>query len=404
MTSGVSTLVNLDLTLNRDLGGCAEMWARHLKGMRHLEEVNLAYCALIDKDVEPIAVALSDIQTLVHLNLMGNTALGGCASLWALHLKRMNHLKELLLGGCNLTDVDMKPIAESVSDMPNLSHLDLTCNDALGSCAPLWALHLKRMNHLKKLTLVMCNLVDDDMEHIAESVSDMPNLSHLDLTCNTALGGCASLWALHLKRMNHLKKLTLVLCNLVDDDMEPIAESVSDMPNLIHLDLTCNDALGGCASLWALHLKRMNHLKNLILARCFLTDVDMEPIAESVSDMPNLSHLDLTRNRALGGCASLWALHLKRMNHLKELTLVLCNLTDVDMKPIAESVSDMPNLIHLDLTWNGALGGCASSWAQHLKLMTKHLKKLTLCGLTYEDQEYINASSDLNLTILDFTP
>ncbi|XP_071804822.1 leucine-rich repeat-containing protein 31-like [Asterias amurensis] len=211
------------------------------------------------------------------------------------------------------------------------------------------------------------------------------------------------MWALHLKGMRHLEAVNLDYCKLIDEDVQPIAVALSDIQTQVHLNLGGNQALGGCASLWALHLKRMNHLKELILAGCNLTDADMEPIAESVSDMPNLIHLDLTDNDALGSCASLWALYLKRMNHLKELILARCNLTDADMEPIAESVSDMPNLIHLDLSLNPLLIGRASSWAQHLKLMTKHLKKLKLFGLADEDKEYINASSDLNLTILDFT-
>ncbi|XP_033642733.1 NACHT, LRR and PYD domains-containing protein 12-like [Asterias rubens] len=400
------TLVDLDVRGNRALGGCASIWGPELGKMECLQDIHLERCSLQGTDIEPIAVALSDILTLVHLNLGDNQALGGCASLWALHLKRMNHLKELLLVRCNLTDADMEPIAESMGDMPNLSHLDLTGNVALGSCAPLWALHLKRMNHLKVLLLPLCNLTDADMEPIAESVGDMPNLSHLDLTGNDALGSCAPLWALHLKRMNHLKELILATCFLTDADMEPIAESMGDMPNLSHLDLTRNYALGGCAPLWALHLKRMNHLKVLLLVWCNLTDADMEPIAESVGDMPNLSHLDLTRNYALGGCAPLWALHLKRMNHLKELILARCQLTDADMVPIAESVGDMPNLSHLDLTGNDALGSCAPLWALHLKRMN-HLKELLLggCHLTDVDMEPIAESvSDMpNLIHLDPT-
>ncbi|XP_033646470.1 leucine-rich repeat-containing protein 31-like [Asterias rubens] len=173
--SGVSTLVNLGLSLNEDLGGCAEMWAQHLKGMRHLEMVTLCGCKLRDADIEPIAVALSGIQTLAYLNLVDNDALGGCALLWAQHLKKMNHLKALTLMKCNLTGVDMEPIAESVSDMPNLNHLDLSRNDPLFGCASFWAPHLKLMTkHLKRLRM---SYFTKDKQHINASIGlDSPIL------------------------------------------------------------------------------------------------------------------------------------------------------------------------------------------------------------------------------------
>ncbi|XP_071810322.1 NLR family CARD domain-containing protein 4-like [Asterias amurensis] len=396
-----STLTTLDLSENKALGGSVSLLAPQLMKLKCLKKLKLDSCSLVAQDVSPIAESLGD--TLVDLGVSRNRALGGCASIWGPELGKMECLQDIDLRYCSLQCTDIEPIAVALSGLSTLVNLYLMINPNLGGCAEMWALHLKGMNHLKVLSLAMCRLTYVDMKPIAESVSDMPNLISLGLSENQALGGRASSWALHLKRMNHLKELTLAMCNLTDVDMKPIAESVRDMPNLIHLDLSSNNAFGGRASSWALHLKRMNHLKELTLAMCNLKDVDMKPIAESVSDMPNLIHLDLSRNNAFGGRASSWALHLKRMNHLKELTLAMCNLKDVDMKPIAESVSDMPNLIHLDLSSNNAFGGRASSWAQHLKLMTKHLKKLKLYGLTDEDKEYINASSDLNLTILNFT-
>ncbi|XP_033646264.1 uncharacterized protein LOC117305486 [Asterias rubens] len=400
--SDMPTLVDLDLSLNMTLGGCASLWATHLKRMKHLKNLSLAYCNLMGKDMAPIAESVSDMPTLVDLDLSENKTLGGCATLWASHLKRMKHLKNLAFASCNLMGKDMAPIAESVSDMPTLVDLDLSLNMTLGGCASLWATHLKRMKHLKNLRLAYCNLMGKDMAPIAESVSDMPTLVDLDLSKNKTLGGCASLWASHLKRMKHLKNLAFASCNLIGKDMAPIAESVSDMPTLVDLDLSLNMTLGGCASLWATHLKRMKHLKNLRLAYCNLMGKDMAPIAESVSDMPTLVDLDLSKNKTLGGCASLWASHLKRMKHLKNLAFASCNLIGKDMAPIAESVSDMPTLVDLDLSLNMTLGGCASLWATHLKRM-KHLKNLSLayCNLMGKDMAPIAESVSDMPTLVD---
>ncbi|XP_033647314.1 NLR family CARD domain-containing protein 3-like isoform X2 [Asterias rubens] len=383
--SDMPTLIDLDLSGNETLGGSASLWATQLKGMKHLKKLGIAYCKLLRGDMAPIAESMSDMPTLIELDLSGNETLCGCASLWATHLKRMKHLNKLILTYCELKGADMAPIAESVSDMPNLIDLDLAGNVTLGGCASLWGTHLKRMKHLKKLTMAYCKLIGEDVAPIAESMSDMPNLGDLNLRGNEALGGCASLWATHLKSMKHLEKLSLESFRLAGKDLATIAESVSDMPNLIDLDLSYYE-LGGSASLRATSLKRMKCLKKLTLKGCRLLWNDMAPIAESLSEMPTLIELDLSWNVFLGGCASLWATHLKRMKHLTKLRLTYCKVMGEDVAPIAESVSDMPTLTDLDLSGNETLGGSASLWATHLKRM-KHLKKLSLesCRLVLND-------------------
>ena len=50
-----------------------------------------------------------------------------------------------------------------------------------------WSPHVKQMKHLKKLQLSYCSLKDEDMKHIAVSLSDMPTLVELDLSGNKAL-------------------------------------------------------------------------------------------------------------------------------------------------------------------------------------------------------------------------
>ncbi|XP_033647277.1 LOW QUALITY PROTEIN: uncharacterized protein LOC117306843 [Asterias rubens] len=411
--------------ISSNVGGSASLWATHLKRMMHLynlrltncilvsedmapmgiimgysfeenedlKNLRLSNCKLIGEDIAPIAESVSDMSTLIDLDLSENDTLGGCALLWATHLKRMKHLKNLRLTNCRLVWGDMAPIAESVSDMPTLIKLDLSSNHFFSGCASLWATHLKRMKHLKNLRLSNCKLIGEDIAPIAESVSDMSTLIDLDLSENDTLGGCALLWATHLKRMKHLKNLRLSNCKLIGEDIAPIAESVCDMPTLTKLDLSKNETLGGCALLWATHLKRMKHLKNLRLTNCRLIGGDMAPIAESVSDMSTLIDLDLSCYHVLGHWASLWATHLKRMKHLKNLRLTNCSLVWGDMAPIAESVSDMPTLIKLDLSSNHFLSGCASLWATHLKRM-KHLKnlRLTRCLLKEKDRRLINVA------------
>ena len=188
----------------------------------------------------------------------------------------------------------MKHIAVSLSDMPTLVELNLSDNKALGGSAISWSPHLKQIKHLQKLHLRDCSLRAEDMKHIAVSLSDMPTLVELNLSDNKALGGSAISWSPHLKQMKHLQTLHLCDCSLRAEDMKHIAVSLSDMPTLVELDLTCNKPLGGSAISWSPHLKQMKHLQKLELSDCFLTGEDMKHIAMSLSDMPTLAELNLS--------------------------------------------------------------------------------------------------------------
>ena len=434
--SDMPTLVELDLSGNKALGGSAISWSPHLKQMKHLQKLHLIYCSLIYEDMEPIAVSLSDMPTLVELDLSMNKALGDSAISWSLHLKQMKHLQKLYLlfsdvdgrglkylassvshmsnlvccsvgtgkylvqqtsagikldlSWSSLTGTDLVGIIEAMSNRSDLVELILVENDRLGGSADSWSPHLKKMKHLQKLDLSDCALIGEDMKHIAVSLSDMPTLVELNLSGNEALGGSAILWSPHLKQMKHLQKLHLSWCSLTGEDMNHIAVSLSDMPNLAELDLSYNTLSG--SAIWSPHLKKMKHLQRLHLICCVLTDEDMKHIAVSLSDIPTLVELYLSGNGALGGSA-IWSPHLKKMKHLQKLHLSWCSLRDEDMKHIAVSLSDMPTLVELDLLGVKALGGSAKSWSPHLKKM-KHLQKLDLiyCSLTDEDMEHIAVS------------
>ena len=401
--SVMPSLAELDLSGNTALGGSAISSSPHLKQMKHLQKLHLSWCSLTDEDMKHIAVLLSDMPSLAELNLLGNEALGGSAISWSPHLKQMKHLQNLHLSWCSLTDEDMKHIAVLLSDMPSLAELNLSGNEALCGSAISWSPHLKQMKHLQNLHFSYCSLTDEDMKHIAVSLSDMPTLAELDLSGNTALGGSAISWSPHLKQMKHLQKLHLSWCSLTDEDMKHIAVSLSDMPTLAELDLSGNTALGGSAISWSPHLKQMKHLQKLHLSWCSLTDEDMKHIAVLLSDMPSLAELNLSGNEALGGSAISWSPHLKQMKHLQKLHLSDCSLTDEDMKHIAVSLSDMPTLAELDLSGNEALGGSAISWSPRLKQM-KNLQKLDLtdCSLTHKDMKHIAASlSDMPTLLVE---
>ncbi|XP_071806691.1 NLR family CARD domain-containing protein 4-like [Asterias amurensis] len=143
-------LVELDLSGNKSLGGSTALWAHHFMKMKNLQKLVLSGCSLTGEDMTHIAPALCDLPNLVELNLWANKSLGGSAALWAHHLKKMKNLKRLVLAYCSLIGEDMTHIAPALCDLPNLVELNLMMNESLGGSAASWAHHFKKMKNLQK--------------------------------------------------------------------------------------------------------------------------------------------------------------------------------------------------------------------------------------------------------------
>ncbi|XP_038050689.1 NACHT, LRR and PYD domains-containing protein 3-like [Patiria miniata] len=255
----------------------------------------------------------------------------------ALIVCAMTDLHAVNFMGCSLTDSNIADVAQSLMDLPNLGELKLSGNN-LGGTAALWCMHLKHLKSLTKLSLRSCSLNGQDIRHVAESLGELPNLLALNFSGNY-VGGTAVLWCMHLKQFKSLTKLGLDGCSLNGQDIKHVAESLRHLPNLVELYLSGNN-LGGTSALWSMEAKQLKSLTKLRLGECSLNGQDIKHVAESLRDLPNLAELSLHRNN-LGGTAALWCMEVKQLLHLQTLCLTGCQLTKEDMKHINESLSDL---------------------------------------------------------------
>ncbi|XP_038050692.1 NLR family CARD domain-containing protein 4-like isoform X2 [Patiria miniata] len=321
-----------------NLRWCVEDFAFAMCAMKNLYAVLLTSCSLTGSNMADIAKSLRDLSNLGKLEVFLNN-LGGTAALWCMHLKEFKTLTKLALSYCSLTEQDIKNIAESLMDLPNLGELGFAHNK-LGGTAALWCMHLKQLKSLTKLDLGGCSLNGPDIKHVAESLRDLPNLVELDLSRNHDLGGTAALWCMEVKQLKSLTKLGLGSCSLNGQDIKHVAESLGDLPNLGELNLNGNN-LGGTAALWCMHLKQLKSLTKLNLISCSLNGQDIKHVAESLRDLPNLGQLNLSDNYDLDGTAALWCTEVKQLLHLQRLDLNRCPLTEEDKNHINESLTDL---------------------------------------------------------------
>ncbi|XP_038071526.1 NLR family CARD domain-containing protein 4-like [Patiria miniata] len=400
IVGALSHIPNLYLNLsdNVTLTGSGDSWT-HLAALKNVGEIKFSSCNLKGDDVEHIAMAVSNLTNLVKLDLSRNKTLAGSCSSWS-SLAKMKNIQQLCLSACKLTWDDMDPISAALSNMPNLVELDLSYNKNLtGSCGS-WS-QFENMRSIKKLILSGCSLEEDNIEHIVMALGNMPNLLALDLSSNMLRYDGEALS--HLKKIKNLQNLDLGYCKLTGDHIEHIARALKNMSDFVELDLSHNPTLSASGGLWS-QFSEIKNIQVLKIISCNLTVGDMGYITMALSKISNLDELDLTGNQALGGSDDLWS-HLAELKTIRKLCLRSCNLIARDMEHIAVALSNLPNLEELDLSYNEMLAGSSRSWSHLAQIKALGKLVLSCCKLKRFDIKYISAalSNMPNLVELDLS-
>lgn len=237
------------------------------------------------------------------------------------------------------------------------------------------------------LSLSHCDLTATDMVELATLLPFLTQLEVVDLSWNDLVGGSLKALTFHLQHVGKLRVLRLCGCRLTAQDLAALGESLDSVPLLDVVDLSWNAGVGG-DSLHCLTSKFHSgcQIRELHLVDCQLTDLDIKTLGQALPLMPNLEDLDLSCNKiTTAGMKELFS-SLKTTYGLKTLMLHMCGLEQDGLCILGEALQFLLTLERLDLSANkGASGGFAK--------MTKRLAQMThlscldvhLCGLTEED-------------------
>ncbi|XP_071809290.1 NACHT, LRR and PYD domains-containing protein 3-like [Asterias amurensis] len=335
-----SVLAELNLTGNAKLGGSAELWSLCLKELKRVEKMDFRCCSIEAGDVSSILA--SGMPSLLCLKLSGNHSLGGNTNSWCLKIPSSTRIEELELKDCNMDLGDFTCLISLIGslrrhikcflDVPGIQSFLVITRSSTGGV---------------QLDLSKCCLSEIILVDVLKAISNKDDIVELALGMNEGLGGSAIVWSKYITDLMKLQHVDLRGCNVLSRDIEALATSLSVV---VELNLSENDALGGCAEEWAGHLAQLQHLKKLHLSKCSLRSRDVKDIF----DIRSLVELDLSINGLLRNTGEPWV-YLRYMKQLHNLDLSLCSLITADAEYIAETLSCMPSLIRLNLSGNCAL-------------------------------------------------
>jgi len=312
-----------------------------------------------------------------------------------LHGTKKKEIEQLRICSCHVTQMNFStdPVAvenpdpilnELANHCPNVETLNLnSCNVSVEGLSA-----LKRMDHLRNLSLCFCEQMSEDVLHEVAKLKQLKKLK-LCWNQNLPLQGIEQLVAL-----TELERLDISHSNITDAELKYIAK----MKGLISLNF---EDCPGVTDKGIKFLRGMESLKTLNLSSCRLTD---EGLLRVIEFFPNLTTLELRMNSFSDEVVC----HLKRLEELRSLDLSWAqNLTGTFL----DALSECPNLQILTLAHSHVMIPISKKWKNFQSLMILNMPYcrvnddvlheialiplLTNASFSYSDQVTLNGVKNL---------
>ena len=260
------------------------------------ENVNKQYCAHCFQEI-----VLS--TPICHLNIANNDITDQKASEISKCINEQKFLESFELVKCNLHKQSLIKILSSLQQCLLLKHISISVIVINIKAAQLLSSVISSNPHLEHLCVSDCELKEQSMITIIQSLREVESLKHFDLSNNYLTDQCAKL----LSRVIGLKKFPLSYFNLSNckvkaDGLLNILEALKEISSLNFLSLSTNIINSASAAIQLSKILQTNaELSHLDLSRCMVKEKGLVKIVKSLTS--SLQHIDLSFNVITDGIA-----------------------------------------------------------------------------------------------------
>ena len=386
----INTLKYLDLSYNPISNIVITIKQHMFTGVSYLTYLNLFRCKMPEEGTEQVIKYLTKCRLLTHLDLSSNLLNPNSSAVCDLStiISKNKLIENLYLPTCTLSDLNIKPIFQSLRNISSLKFIDLdsnritnemagdvaaivinNCNlhhlkcsmleleesgfEALKFCL----LKIKALNHL---SITGCKISDENAEIIYTLISN--NLSIQELTVHNCVPTCtknlqlifSTIRNLKLEAMYFVYSCLAIPLNAVIDDLLIVIRASVQLEAI---------GLGGCA----LSQENIIAILNKIKYPRSITHFKLEETFLSTQLITVLLNLQLGTTG------------------LEQLTLCNCKITGEEVSNWLR-ITDMSKLRHLDVSSNpiSMQGGKA---IQNVIINTKELQYIKLSGCMLQPEQ-----------------
>ncbi|XP_070322545.1 leucine-rich repeat-containing protein 31 isoform X2 [Odocoileus virginianus] len=180
-------LRTLDLSCNKELGGGFEDTAG-LATLEHLEGLDLHQCSLTADDMLSLTPVIPLLSSLQELDLSANKEMGSSSENLLSRLRFLPALKSLIISNCALESETFTALASVIQTghLTRLQKLDLSYNDSI--CEAGWTIFCQNLWLLKELTELDISLRPSTFRkcgqwfrHLLSAVTKLPKITEIGM-------------------------------------------------------------------------------------------------------------------------------------------------------------------------------------------------------------------------------
>lgn len=297
-------------------------------------------------DSHTLAVICSRLHNLVSLKalvLYGNKFTHTIPESPLVHLQQLTNVRYLILQSCSVTVADMKIVAKLILDN-QLLYLDITDNKEISDegIALVADCMTKPQVRLQGIILDRCNITPVGVQKLSESLHQNETLKILDFARNRVGDGYKALVKL-LSENQTLEELDLAECQISSDGVYCLLDSLRFNKSLFRLCVVKNEMSAMDLSTHTIDiLSSSRFLRVLDLSKCNLNDDLLATIYETIKDNHTLSVLDVSQNPHL---SEKHIVRIIQKSTLKHLNLAVCQLGREGWRKVAEALLTNVHLV-----------------------------------------------------------
>jgi len=403
--------ISLDLHDNDLNSSSAESMIECLEHTPFLEELNLSNNCFFPGNLEKLTHRLYMLHNLTDLNISGNIITVINAQTLAPALSYMTYLLKLDMCGIHMGHISLNILSKSIMCMTKLEYLNLGSNWTGDRSQDDLALILQSLPCLKELDISFSEIGTAKMNVLAPVICNLSKLKRLNLRGNEI----GEYFETHIPlfKILTLEFLDISLNRLTSKGVSRLAESLEAMTSLTHLSLTNNEiGTEGCILLSS-SIKKLKRMTTLDIGH--FVDSDLTPLIVSLSSLPSLTSLNMSCNQrmsdihALGDLSNLVRLNisdnnlgeegaaelsvpLSKMSRLTSLNLNANGIFDNGLIYLLDSLSSLVNLETIMLGYNYLESESAVALGDHFQSLSS-LQTLDLSNneITESDIEYLKS-------------
>ena len=355
-----------------------------------LEHLNLANCELSELQIISVCKALQRTSLLKFLDISHNEVAREAANEIAAVLITNKALQHLNFSACNLQEDTLLLIADSLAYTTSLVSFDVSYNFITEKTIERIAVVLSKNIDLKQLNFCGCFADNSNAAVVIfNAIRQHRSLTHLSIKSTVVTNDLAKLIAIILIRNNDIKHLDLGQCGLQESGFIRILNSLTNTSTLKYLNLEENTITEGLVSKLTLLVQKNSTLKHLNLCNCNLPKAQIQSIIHSISEVRSIENLNVSGNETINQACVYLKNAISRNNKIRHLDLSRCKVHREKISDILKSLTTINCLKSLNFQSCYFDESSASKFLSDVIIRNMSLQYLNLTDCNLQEKELI---------------